>query len=60
MRKYEKGPLIQSLDELSEKEFIFCRNQVLHNGWFKSWPLRMAEDAIKSGVLFAAIKKEAT
>lgn len=60
MRKYEKGQPIQSLDELAKQEFIFCRNQVLHNGWFKSWPLRMAEDAIAGGVLLAEIKKETT
>lgn len=58
MRKYEQGHKIQSLDELAQQEFIFCRGQVLHNGWFKSWPFRMAEDAIKSRGLFTAIKKE--
>ena len=60
MSKYEKGHPIQSLDELSKQEFILFRNQVLHNGWFKSWPLRMAENAIANGVLFAATKKEAS
>ena len=60
MRKYEKGPPIKSLDQLSKQEFIFCRDQVLHNGLFKSWPLRMAEDAIAGSALFAATKKEAS
>lgn len=53
--KYCKGEMITSFDELVEQEFIYCK--ILHNGWFKSWPIRTAESMINAKVLKYAISK---
>lgn len=57
-RKYQKGEPITSLDELMEQEFIYWRDKITHRGWFLSWPLRLAHDAMSVGILFRAVSKE--
>lgn len=57
-RKYKKGERITSLDELVKQEFVYWNDKITHHGWFKSWQLRMTEDAIKRGIIYKAIKNE--
>lgn len=57
-RKYKKGEKITSLDELMKQEFVYWNNKITHKGWFMSWMLRMADNAIKNGIIYKAIKKE--
>ena len=56
--KYSKGDRITSLDELVKQEFVYWNDKITHHGWFKSWQLRMTENAIKAGRIYKAIKKE--
>lgn len=56
--KYRRGDRITSLDELVKQEFVYWNHKITHHGWFKSWQLRMTENAIKAGRIYKAIKKE--
>jgi len=58
-RKYHKGGPIRTLDELAKQKFVYHHDQILHNGWFKSWPLRFCENAMKQGQIYYAIKENA-
>lgn len=55
-RKYHPGEKITSLDELEKQEFIYCNGKIMHEGWFKSWPFRLASHYIKWGSLRHAVK----
>ena len=55
-RKYRPGEKITSLDELESQEFIYCNLKIMHEGWFKSWPFRLASNYIKWGSLRYAVK----
>ena len=55
-RKYRPGAKITSLDELEREEFIYCNGKIMHEGWFKSWPFRLANNYIKWGSLRYAVK----
>lgn len=57
-KKYAPGDKITSLDDLAKQERIFWHDTLFHRGWFKSWQFRMAEDAIQSGMIRYAVKKE--
>lgn len=57
-RKYKKGEIIKSLNEMMAQEFIYCGDKILHKGWFGSWQIRMAQTFIDRGFIFKAIKKE--
>jgi hypothetical protein len=55
--QYEKGEQIRSLDVLIKQEFIFFHHKVLHQGWFCSWPIRLAMLYLNRNSLFKAVKK---
>lgn len=57
-RKYRPGEKITSLDELGRQEFIYCNGKIMHEGWFKSWPFRLASNYIKRGSLRYAVKND--
>jgi hypothetical protein len=58
MRRYTKGEPIKSLDELVSQEFVYWNDKITHKGWFLSWQIKMALNAIQTGnVIFKAIKK---
>lgn len=57
-RMYRKGRKITNIDELVKQEFIYFHHKITHNGWFLSWPVRLANDYIHRGILFTAIKNE--
>lgn len=48
-RKWRRGPLITSLDELARQEVVFWWEKAQPKGWFLSWQFRMASQAIKNG-----------
>lgn len=58
MRKYQKGYVIRSLDDLISHEFIYFQNKVYHHGWFASWHFRDCERYIRHGWIRAAIPIE--
>jgi len=39
IRRYQKGALITSLDELRSQSHVYHGNQIIHQGWFMSWQL---------------------
>ncbi len=57
-RKYRPGPKVHSLNELMEQDFVYWRNKVTPKGWFQSWQLHMAQEAINRGIIRQAIKIE--
>ncbi len=57
-RKYRKGELITSLDELAEQEFIYLGNVIYHMGWFQNWSLIRMHHLVKNRVLYKAIRKK--
>jgi hypothetical protein len=57
MKKYRKGDPITSLDELVKQEFVYWNDKITHRGWFMSWQIKMALNALQHGdVIFKAIK----
>ncbi len=58
MRKYKKGKPIKSMNELMNQEFVYFNHKITHEGWFKSWSLRFAQDMIDRGALYKAVKIE--
>ena len=56
--KYHPGEKITSLDELEKQKFIYCNGKNMHEGWFKSWPFRIADVYLKRGILRYAVKNE--
>lgn len=58
--KYQKGDPIRSLDELAAQDLVYCFNKIQPKGWFRSWQINLAENYIKRGVLFKAVRKEET
>lgn len=57
-RKYKKGELIETLDQLVNQDFIYLNNKIFNRGWFLSWQLSYANELIIRKKLFKAIKKE--
>lgn len=57
-RKYKKGELITSLDELYDAEFVYWNDKITPHGWVASWQIQMAQRAIRGGVIRHAIKIE--
>lgn len=57
-RKYRPGPKVYSLNELMEQDFVYWRDKITPRGWFISWQIRMADEAIKRGNIRTAIKIE--
>ena len=57
-RKYRPGPKVHSLNELMEQDFVYWRNKITPRGWFQSWQLHMAQEAIDRGIIRQAIKIE--
>ena len=53
-RKFKKGDIITSLDELASQKWIYVFNKITHNGWFMSWQFRMAKQFLERGVLYYA------
>ena len=56
IKKYQKGSVITSLDELAKQEFVFFYDKITHNGWFGSWQFSLARRYIERGCLFYAIR----
>lgn len=57
-RKYRKGRLITSIDELSKQDFIYMNDKIYHQGWFQSWPLRTIMIGLENNRLYSAIKNQ--
>lgn len=57
-RKFKRGILITSLDELFKHEYFFHTrtNKTFHFGWCLSWPVRMAHQIIEQKQLFVAVR----
>jgi len=56
-RKYAKGELIHSFDELLKQKFVYVHGKIYHIGWVKSWQINMAENYLKRNEVYQAIKK---
>lgn len=57
-RKYTKGALIRSMDELVEQDFVYQGNRIVAAGWFRAWQLNYALKQIKDRSLRRAVKIE--
>ena len=57
-RKYARGDHILTLDELASQEFVYWWDKITPRGWFMSWQLNMAYNAIgPNGCVYYAIRK---
>ena len=57
-RKYKKGDVIKSLDELMAQDFVYYYDKISNVGWFSSWQLRWAKTMIEGGKLHKAVRGE--
>lgn len=55
-RKFKKGPQITSLDRLAAVDMAIVAGKTYLNGWIISWPVRMAQGYIRSGLAYEAVK----
>lgn len=54
VRRYRKGALITSLDELRSQDHVYHGNQIIHRGWFMSWQMSYAWRMIDCKALYRA------
>jgi hypothetical protein len=59
-RKYKKGEVINSIDELINQDFIYFESTVYHKGWFMSWQFRIILNWLKAKRIYKAVKIEDT
>lgn len=57
-KKYAKGELITSLDEMMKQDFVFWGNKIMSYGWFQNLYMAVALRAVKSNRIFKAVKIE--
>lgn len=55
-RKYKKGALVKSLDELLLHEYFIVNGKTQHRGWVQSWQLGLARLYIERGCVYVAVK----
>lgn len=55
-RKYRKGAVITSLDELAKQECVYYGNRIVHAEWFMPWQFHLAVTCIRNGWLYYAEK----
>lgn len=53
-RKYYKGEMITSLDELAKQELVYIRDKITHRGWFGAWQLHLIAHYIENGDIYYA------
>lgn len=53
-RKFKKGAIVTSLDELFEHDYFIAGGKTFCAGWCRSWQLQMARNFIKVRTLFVA------
>lgn len=56
--KYKPGDRIKSLQEMMNQDVIFARGKPVNKGFFQNWSLHYAEQQIRFGLVFEAIKIE--
>lgn len=56
-RKYRRGDLVRSVNELLDQEFVYWHDKIYSQGWFMSWQLKMAYNAVKRGEIYKAVRK---
>ena len=57
-RKYRKGGLIASMDELMGQDFVYQGDNIVPAGWFRSWQMNYAWSQIKGRYIRRALKIE--
>lgn len=57
-RKYRKGAVITSLDELAKQEFVYVNDRITHTGWCLAWQIGLALRYIKNGCIYYAERIE--
>lgn len=57
-RKYRKGELITSLDELVKQDLVYHNNKTEASGWFMSYQLSYINNEIKRNRIYKVVKKE--
>lgn len=57
-RKYRKGELITSLDELVKQDLVYHNYKIEASGWFMSYQLSYINNEIKRNCIFKVVKKE--
>ena len=56
-RKYTKGGIISSLDEMAQQEFVYIHDKIYHAGWFMSFQLSWAKRKVEAGVVCRAERR---
>ena len=57
-RKYKKGRVISSLDDMAQQEFVYIHDKIYHAGWFMSFQLSWAKRLIELGYVCRADRRE--
>lgn len=58
-KRYTRGKHILTLDELIKQEFVYWNDKITHRGWFMSWQIQMAVNALgKNGRIYYAKKRQ--
>lgn len=57
-RKYKKGSVISSLDDMAQQEFVYIHDKIYHAGWFMSFQLSWAKRLIEAGAVYRADRRE--
>jgi hypothetical protein len=60
MRKYVRGELVTTLDEVLHTEFFWWHDKVYHRGWVMGWSLHFINERIRQKALYKAVRKEPT
>ena len=53
-RKYARGSVIQSLDELAEQKFVYIHDKIYHFGWWQSLQFGFLKRKLEDGCILKA------
>ena len=53
-RKYTKGGIIKSLDEMAQQEFVYIHDKIYHAGWFMSLQFHFVKKMVEAGCVCRA------
>ena len=56
-RKYTKGDVVTSLDELAEQKFVYIHDKIYHFGWWQSLQFGFLKRKLEAGCILKAERK---
>ena len=55
--RFEKGKLIESLDDLYEQDLIYIGDNIIHKGYFHNFNIKLCKKLIDDRSVFYALEK---